>query len=65
MFKKPYGNELEYIKGKKNTKEERRQRIYHLEKSQNALRKVKKASTEYSDSHPPRKKGWLWLLPEN
>jgi len=32
MFKKPYENELEYIKGKKNTKEEMRQRSNYLEK---------------------------------
>jgi len=55
MFKKPYENELEYIKGKKNTKEEMRQRSNYLEKSQNAPRKVKEASKEYSDLPPPEK----------
>ncbi|MCG2821542.1 MAG: hypothetical protein L6371_06665 [Candidatus Atribacteria bacterium] len=57
MFKKPYENELEYIKGKKNTKEEMRQRSNYLEKSQNAPRKVNEASKEYSDlPHPPPRK---------
>jgi len=63
MFKKSYRNELEYIKGKKNTKEERRQKINYLDKLQNASRKVKEASTEYSD--PPPKKGLLQPMPEN
>ena len=54
MFKKPYRND----KGQKNTKEELRQRSNYLEKLQNASRKVKEASIEYSDSPPPPEKSF-------
>ena len=61
MFKKPYRND----KGQKNTKEELRQRSNYLEKLQNASRKVKEASIEYSDSPPPPPKNHLKLVPSN